>query len=102
MAATLTDRFPIPESSASDSAFAPGIRRRIPRQAARAIRLLGHAAEYLANEFLHDTVPPSVNNPRLQAVELLMALNRDVYSECPKAQPSLVERWRPLFGFSSR
>lgn len=95
MAITATDAFPISTSNAADSAFASRSRRRsISPQAARAQRLLGHAIEYLANEFLNDIIPPSAKNERLQAVQMLMALNRKIYSECPEATQSLSFRER--------
>ena len=103
MAAATTNRFSIRASGAldplaQDSLSTAHIRRRVPHQSARALRLLGHAIEYVANEFLQDNVPPSSMNPRLQAIRLLMALNREVYSECPEAsaEPSFGERCRRL------
>jgi hypothetical protein len=87
MAISATDALPI--STAAESAFALRSRRRhVSPQAARAQRLLGRAIEYLANEFLNDIVPPSAQNGRFQAVQMLMALSRKVYSECPEASQS--------------
>lgn len=61
--------------------------------------MLGHAIEYLANEFLHDSIPPAEDNARLQAVRLLMALNRQIYFECPMKPVALTfrERCREIF-----
>jgi hypothetical protein len=37
----------------------------------------------------------SAHNTQLEAVQLLMAINRQVYFECPEV-PSMGERWRAL------
>jgi len=79
----------------------PGKRRRmISPQEGRAIEILGRAIEYLSDEFAVDcldhSVPVGVMHPRLQAIELLMALNREIYLNCPEA-PGMGERlWRWL------
>jgi hypothetical protein len=84
--------------SGASSASRP-LRRTISPEAARALKILGHAIEYLANEFLHDDAPPGHDNPRLQAVRLLMALNRQTYFECPMEPVALSfrERCREIF-----
>lgn len=74
---------------------ARGRRKRISSRAARSLRLLNHAIEYLAGEFLRDSAPPTARNERLQAVQLLMALSREVYTECAET-PTLAERCRRL------
>ena|SRR5579871_5336188 len=68
----------------------PRQRRFISLQAWRTLRTLRHAIEYVAEEFLHDSVPPSIQNPRLQAVQLLIELQGDVYADCPEI-PRLFE-----------
>ena len=73
-------------------------RRRISPQAGRALVVLGHAIEYLTDEFVHQGGSFSANNEQLAAIQLLMALNRQVYFECPEV-PSLGERFRVLMGF---
>jgi len=55
-----------------------GRARRLSRQSRRALRILAHAIEYVANEFLRESIPPGPNNARLQAVKLLMAADREV------------------------
>jgi hypothetical protein len=75
--------------------FARKQRRQITPQAGRALEKLGHAIEYLTDEFVHSGVSFSPSNPQLEAVQLLMALNRKVYFECPEV-PSLGERLRGL------
>jgi hypothetical protein len=68
-------------------------RRRVSPQAGRALQVLGHAIEYLTDEFMHCGAPISARDARIQAVQLLMALNRQIYFECP-AVPTMSERCR--------
>lgn len=70
-------------------------RRNITPQAGHALNHLAHAIEYLTDEFMHQGLAFSARNEQLEAVRLLMALNRQVYYECPVA-PSLGERCRAL------
>ncbi|MGB0065408.1 MAG: hypothetical protein WBP85_13250 [Terracidiphilus sp.] len=59
-------------------------RRRISPEAGRAIEILGHAIEYLTDEFVHAGGSFSGPDPQVEAVELLMSLNRKIYFECPE------------------
>ena len=68
-------------------------RRSISPAAARALEVLGHAVEYLTDEFVKNGGSFNGNDSQLEAVRILMALNRQVYAECPEV-PSLAERWR--------
>ncbi len=96
MAAYTTTSFPIQAPALSSSkAGARPRRRRITPQAGRALEILGHAIEYLTDEFVHQGGSFSPNNGQLKAVQLLMALNRQVYYECPEV-PSLSDRLRAL------
>jgi hypothetical protein len=70
-------------------------RRRITPDAGRGLEKLGHAIEYLTDEFVNEGTAFSANNPQLAAVQLLMALNRQLYYECPEV-PSFAERCRSL------
>jgi hypothetical protein len=72
-----------------------GKRRRISPEAGRALELLGHSIEYLADEFIHESGTFSACNPQVEAIQLLMALNREIYLECPEI-PSWAERFRVL------
>lgn len=72
-------------------------RRHISPPAGQALVVLGHAIEYLTDEFVHQGGSFSANNEELEAIQLLMALNRQVYFECPEV-PSLGERFRGLLG----
>lgn len=62
-------------------------RRRIDRNAGRALELIGHAIEYLTDEFVYEGSSQSSLDNRLQAIQLLMALNRQIYLECPEVKP---------------
>ena len=77
------------------------IRRRITPQAGYALEILGHAIEYLADEYVHEAgLLPSIHagDPRVEAMQLLMAANRQFYYACP-VMPSLYQRIRKrLFG----
>jgi hypothetical protein len=96
MAATTITGFTIPASaSAIPATHLRSSRRRITPQAGRALELLAHAIEYLTDEFVHTDRTFSIRNEQLEAVKLLMALNRQVYFECPEA-PSFSERCRSL------
>jgi hypothetical protein len=73
-------------------------KRQISREAGRAIEMLGHAIEYLADEFALDCMSGHTRvyrgmHPRIEAIELLMARNREIYLSCPEI-PSLSERLR--------
>ncbi|MDR3725776.1 MAG: hypothetical protein P4K86_01915 [Terracidiphilus sp.] len=94
MAAFATTHLPIPASTASRTAVRQQPRRRhITPQAGRALEILGHAIEYLTDEFVEQGCSFSEDKGQLDAVQLLMALNRQVYFECPEV-PSLGERFR--------
>ena len=69
------------------------VHRRIAPQAGRALEKLGHAIEYLTDEYVHSGAPLAASDPRLDAVQMLMAINREIYFSCP-AVPGPVERIR--------
>jgi hypothetical protein len=102
MAATTTTGFSIPaHASAVSTACVRANRRRcITPQAGRALDLLAHAIEYLTDEFVHQGLAYSSENAQLEAVQLLMALNRQVYFECPEV-PTFGERCRMLLHLHS-
>jgi len=62
-------------------------RRSISPRAGHALEILGHAIEYLTDEFVHEGGSFSSDNGQLQAVQLLMAVNRQIYYECPEVPP---------------
>jgi hypothetical protein len=75
-------------------------RRRISPEAGRALEILGHAIEYLTDEFVHSGGLLSARNAQLEAVQLLMGINRQIYFQCPEV-PSMGERWRELLHLRS-
>ena len=73
--------------------------RRISPQAGHALEVLGHAIEYLTDEFMHRGGSISARDAQIQAVQLLMGLNRQIYFECPVV-PTLGERCRKFLHFT--
>jgi hypothetical protein len=71
-------------------------RRRISRDAGLGLEILGHAIEYLTDEYVHRGTSLSADDPQVQAIQLLMSLNRQIYFECPVI-PTFGERVRALF-----
>ena len=70
------------------------VRRRTTPEAGFALEVLGHAIEYLADEYVHEggiLSPIDSPDPRVEALRLLMAANREVYYACP-VMPSLYQR----------
>jgi len=59
------------------------------------LEILGHAIEYLADEFVFAGGSFSAHDPQVEAVQLLMGLNREIYFDCPEV-PSFADRWRAL------
>ena len=74
--------------------------RRISPQSGRALEILGHAIEYLSDEFAHSGGSLSAHNAQVEAVQLLMAVNREIYLACPEV-PTLGERWRARLHISA-
>jgi hypothetical protein len=72
------------------------VRRRMSPESGRAIERLGHAIEYLTDEFVHDGCEGGLNGYRVEAIQLLMSLNRQVYGECPIV-PTLSQRVAHFF-----
>jgi hypothetical protein len=99
MAASTTSGFSLHAPSAATTTAAPALRtkrrRRISPEAGHALEILGHAIEYLSDEFVHSGGEVTQNNPQVQAVQMLMALNRQVYFSCPEV-PSLGDRFLAL------
>ena len=74
--------------------------RRITPEAGRAIEMLGHAIEYLADEFAlecrsREDQAGAGKHPRIEAIELMMTRSREIYFSCPTV-PTLGERLRSL------
>lgn len=71
-------------------------RRYITPQAGRALEILGHAIEYLTDELVQEGRRVNGHDPQVQAIQLLMGLNRQVYYECP-IMPTFSERLHAYF-----
>ena len=69
------------------------LHRRIGPEAGRALEKLGHAIEYLTDEYVFSGGSLEAHDPQLDAVQLLMAINREIYFSCPSV-PGPVERVR--------
>jgi hypothetical protein len=102
MAATTTSSFPIPVPAKPvfTERECPNRRRHITPEAGHALEILGHAIEYLTDEFADEDGTLIAMNAQVQAVQILMALNRQVYFECPEA-PTFAARCRALLHLHS-
>lgn len=79
-------------------------RRQISPRDGRALELLGHSIEYLADEFalqLGTSGSCSAQDPQIQALQILMKANRDVYFNCPTV-PKVGERWHKFWVLQKR
>lgn len=70
-------------------------RRRVSPKAGHALEILGHAIDYLTDEFISTGGSVSAHDGQVQAVQLLMSLNREIYFGCP-AVPTFADRFRAL------
>jgi len=84
--------FPGPASALPQTRVARNSRR-IGPEAGLALEKLGHAIEYLSQVFARQDGFKSIQDDRLEAIELLMRLNREIYFECPEV-PTLRQRFR--------
>jgi hypothetical protein len=78
-------------------------RRKTSQEAGRALEVLGHAIEYLADEFALECMTGQKEiaggvHPRVVAIEILKSCNRQIYLSCPEV-PTLGERLRSILGF---
>jgi hypothetical protein len=62
--------------------------RRIAPDTGRALVILSHSIEYLADEYAHNGSP---DPGQVDAIQLLMAVNRQIYLACPEL-PTLRQR----------
>ena len=83
---------PSEEGSAELSARRTSRLRHIDRKAGQGLEVLGHAIEYLMDEYLQGGGKLKMDDAELEAVELLMARNREIYISCPVV-PTLRERF---------
>ena len=77
------------DSMAQSSEVQPLRRRHIAPEAGRALEILGHAIDYLADEYIHRGGSFQVNDPAMEAMRLLIERNREIYLSCPE-----VPTWR--------
>ena len=80
---------------------APFVRRVLSRENASALEILGHAIEYLADEYAADSGnkgPLGNADPRVEAIQALKALNRAIYYSGAEVQPA----WQRLRQWLSR
>ena len=61
-------------------------RRSINPEAGRALEILSHAIDYLDFETMHRCDSFTDLNDQLEAMELLVSLNRRIYFECPEVE----------------
>src|SRR5665213_2704184 len=69
------------------------VRRKISPEAGRTLEILGHAIEYLADEYsltLSQTGVLDSNDPRVEAIQILVSANRQVYYAEPAVKPRLM------------
>ena len=76
----------------------PFVRRQLSPAEGRALEMLGHAIEYLADEYCADAEPKGrLGNadPRIEAIQTLKALNRSIYYSAAEVEPafSRMKRW---------
>ena len=87
------DSIPVLAPVKTDTAAHLHRRRRIVPHSGHALEILGHAIDYLTDEFVHEGGSFSASDPRVEAIQLLMALNRQIYFACPEI-PTFGERLR--------
>jgi hypothetical protein len=76
----------------------PFVRRQLSPEEGRALEILGHAIEYLADEYCADAQPKGrLGNadPRIEAIQMLKALNRSIYYSSAEVEPAFtrMKRW---------
>jgi hypothetical protein len=76
----------------------PFVRRRLSPEAGRALEILGHAIEYLADEYANDPSdkgPLGNADPRVAAIQILKGLNRALYYSGTEVKTAFVrmKRW---------
>jgi len=93
MAGTMTaSEFPAIASGCLVQAGRGAVRRRkISCESGRALEILGHAIEYLADECAHRGGTFTAHEGQIDAMQLLMEINREIYFACPEV-PSFADR----------
>jgi hypothetical protein len=76
----------------------PFVHRQLSRESARGLEILGHAIEYLADEYAVDPADKGrLGNldPRVEAIQALKALSRAIYYSGAEVQPiwQRIQQW---------
>lgn len=102
MASSTTTDFSLPAgASVLETLPARSNRRRsIDPASGRALEILGHAIEYLTDELGQSGEPVLAESPRVEAIQLLMTLNRQIYLQCPEVR-TFGQRCRSLLRLGS-
>ena len=102
MASSTTSDFHLPAGASVLEALpaCSNRRRSIDPASGRALEILGHAIDYLTDELGHGGGPAVADNPQIEAIQLLMGLNRQIYMQCPEVK-TFGERFRSLLRFGS-
>src|ERR1700760_98347 len=77
------------------------VRRHLRRADARALEILGHAIEYLADEYAFDGIskgPMGNADPRIEAIQILKGLNLAIYFSGTEVQSP----WERIRGWFAR
>jgi hypothetical protein len=94
MATTLTEISIRARALATEAAKVdPDRPRHITFKAARAMERLGHAIEYLSDQYVDGQSILPRDHAILEAVQLLMVSNHQIYFDCPPVR-TLRERWQ--------
>ena len=93
MGATTTSSFVLKAAVPDEPAYPTAVNRprRIDRESGRALEILAHAIEYLADEYVHNGGQLKSSDGEVQAMLILMAANRGIYAACPVV-PTFAER----------
>jgi hypothetical protein len=80
------------------------VRRRIAPRTGCALETLGHAIEYLADEYVYEfgrqpiaDAASGLIDPQVQAIQVLIEANREVYYACPAVTPFYQRILKRLF-----
>lgn len=65
-------------------------------EAGKALEILGHALDYLTDEYVAKGEFVSVPDRHFEAIQLLMSINRSIYFSCPE-EIGIAERWKQFW-----
>lgn len=81
------DFVPLASSMKSRNANGKILQRKTSYDAGRGLEILGHAIEYVIDESILNDKDSSYRHAQREAVELMMALDREIHSGCPIIPP---------------